>query len=440
MEAVITKKEKSEPLRVLFHSWHTLSHSYGIVAAFLLIHLYKNYGPDGKIKKNAIDIYVEEAPFFNPEWNNKKKWVYSEEYNNILKNLKVYNSEPIDIIYRQTYHYNINVTNENKNIPKCVFYTSEFAKLSETYFSLQKPTDLEPTKYNDYIKLFLDNFKNIYFTAPSEWSARGMISYLNNNETSPRNRIITHGVDTSIFKKLDDQTIRNQIRNRYNVKNTDILMINIGAMTTNKGILLILECLNILVNRQFKKEYKLMLKGSGELYKCKDFLNIYFDEFKKNGKMTSEEIDNLLENHIIFTDKTLSFERINDLFNACDLYISPYLAEGFGLTMLESLAAGLPVLVPKTGSTKEYIEAIYNNGGNEYITYVDSVVGINQDSLCQNVITVEDLLSVFNNTDFTVPKQNYLQMINYINKELSWDHVSTLLFEYLNEIVSDKLI
>lgn len=440
MEAVITKKEQSQPLRVLFHGWYTISHSYGICVAFLLIHLHKNYGPNGKIKKNAIDIYVEEAPFFNPEWNNKKKWVYSDEYNQILKNLKVYNGEQIDIIYRQTYPYNINVTNENKDIPKCVFYTSEFAKLNSSYFSLQKPTDLEPTKYNDYIKLFLDNFKNIYFTAPSEWSARGMIEYLNNNETSPRNRIITHGVDTSIFKKLVDPTIRNQIREKYNVKDTDILMINIGAMTTNKGILLLLECLNILVNRQLKKEYKLMLKGSGELYKCKDFLNIYFDEFKKNGKMTELEIDNLLENHIIFTDKTLSFERINDLFQACDVYVSPYLAEGYGLCMLESLASGTPVLVPKTGSTKEYIEAIYNNGGSEYITYVDSVVGMNQNGLCQNIITIENLLSVLNNTDFTAPKENYNQMVDYINKELSWDHVSTLLFEYLNEIVSDKLI
>jgi glycosyltransferase involved in cell wall biosynthesis len=444
MEAIIIKKE--QPLKILFRGWFQLGHSYAIINCFQIIHLYLNYGPDGKIKRNAIDIYIEEAPYFNPEWNNKKKWVYSEEYNNILKNLKVYNNESIDIMYSVTYPYNINVTNENKDIPKCVFYTSEFAKLAESYFSLQKPTDLEKSKYNDYIKLFLDNFKNIYFTAPSEWSARGMIEYLDNKETSPRNRIITHGVDTSIFKRHTNNLIRNQIREKYKVKQDEILMINIGAMTTNKGILLILECLNTLVHRMPKliegesprKIFKLMLKGSGELYKCKDFLNIYFDEFKKNGKMTSEEIDNLLENHIIFTDKTLSFDRINDLFNACDVYISPYLCEGFGLTMLESLASGTPVLVPRTGSTKEYIEAIYNNDGSEYITYVDSVVGMDQNGLCQNIITVDNLLSVLQNTDFKKEKKNYKQMIDYINKELSWDHVSTLLFDYLNFIVENN--
>jgi glycosyltransferase involved in cell wall biosynthesis len=269
-----------------------------------------------------------------------------------------------------------------------------------------------------------------------------MVEYLNNNETSPRNRIITHGVDTSIFKKHSNDAIRNQIREHYRVKENEFLMINIGAMTTNKGILLILDCLHILVNRQFNTKFKLMLKGSGDLYQCKTFLTMYFDEFKKNKDMTESEIDNLLANHIIFIDESLSFEHINDLYQASDVYISPFLAEGFNLTCLEALAAGLPVLVPTTGSTRDYIEAIYNNGGNEYITYVDSVVDMDQHGLCQNTITPENLLHVLNTTNFTArdKKRGYAQMIGYINKELSWDYASTLLFDYFNDIVGNKLM
>lgn len=423
------------PLKVLIRSWFSLSHSYAICCCFIVIHLYLNYGPNGKIKKNAIEIYIEEAPYFNPEWNNKKKWVYTEEYNNILKNLKVYNGEQIDVIYSMTYPYNINITNENKDIPKCIFYTSEFAKLTQEYFSLDKPVDLESNKYNDYIKLFINNFKNIYFTSPSIWSSKGIEEYLNTTEINTRNRTITHGVDTTIFKKHQTNTIRNKIREKYKIKQDDILMINIGAMTTNKGILLILEALNILVNRQFKKEYKLMLKGSGELYQCKTFLNTYFSDFKKNGVMTENEINNLLENHIIFTENTLSFQLVNDLYNSCDVYISPYLAEGFGLCHLEALSAGLQVIVPKTGSTKEYIEAIYNNNGNEYIHYIDSVIGMTKDGYCQNIISIDNLLSVLNNTNFKKEKRNYNKMIDYIDKDLSWNHVSTLLYDYLKFIV-----
>ncbi len=434
----IKKKEIPQiPLNVLFRGWTQIHHSYSLVNSFQLIHLYKNYGPNGKIKQNALNIYIEEAPYYNPDWNNKKKLVYSEEYNEILRNLKVYNGENIDLIYSITYPYNINVTEENKNIPKCVFYTSEFAYLTNEYFNFEKPPKIDRKDYDLYIQLFLKEFKNIYFTSPSVWSSRGMIRFLENVENSPRNRIITHGVDTSIFRK--NSFNRNSIRKQYKIKDTDILLINSGAMTTNKGILLIIELLNILVNKMGKTEFKLMLKGSGDLYKCKEFLESYFEQFKQNGKITESEIDNLLDNHIIFTDKTLSFERINDLYQACDLYISPYLAEGYNLTVLESLASGLPVLVPKTGSTKEYIEAIYNNGGSEYITYVDSSVGIDQNGLCQNIITIDNLVNTVLNIDFKKNKsdENRSKMIEYINKELSWDHVSTLLFDYFNYIVEN---
>ena len=422
---------------MLFYTWKNLQHSYGLVAAFQLIHLYKNYGPSGKIKKNAIDIYTKEAPYYNPEWNSKQKLVYSDEYNSILKNLKEWKDEVVDIIYRQTYPYNINVSNEDKDIPKCVFYTSEFAQLNNSYFLIEKPFEIKEDKYDEYISVFLKEFNNIYFTSPSEWSSRGMIKYLENKENSPRNRIITHGVDTSIFNK--NLSNRSEIRKMYNIKDTDILMINIGAMTTNKGILLILEVLNILVNKMNKLNYKLMLKGSGDLYKCQEFLEIYFEQFKNQDKMSQQDIDNLLANHIIFTNKTLSYNRINDLFNASDLYISPYLCEGFNLVSLECLSSGLSVLVPKTGSTKEYIEAIYKNGGDEYITYIDSEVVMDSNGMCQNRIELSNLLNtlLLNEHKFKLTKseEKYSEMISYIKKELSWDYVSVLLFDYFNFIL-----
>ena len=127
-----------------------------------------------------------------------------------------------------------------------------------------------------------------------------MVRYLDNRENHPRNRTITHGVDTSIFyRKNDLNKTRNEIRKMYNVKDSDILMINIGAMTTNKGILLILEALHNLVNKMKKTHFKLMLKGSGDLYMCQQFLESYFIQFKQRGIMSQEDIDNVY-NHIIF--------------------------------------------------------------------------------------------------------------------------------------------
>ena len=176
-----------------------------------------------------------------------------------------------------------------------------------------------------------------------------------------KNRIITHGVDGSIFKF--DVSNRMAIRKFYKVRDDDILLINIGAMTGNKGMLYILQILHCLVNRLRKLHYKLLLKGTGDLYQSKEMLESYFQHLKSNNVMTSDEMNLLLSDHIIFTDKTLSYSKINDLFNAADLYISPYLAEGFNLTSLEALSAGLPVMISSTGSTgtllKQYMEYRY---------------------------------------------------------------------------------
>jgi glycosyltransferase involved in cell wall biosynthesis len=318
-----------------------------------------------------------------------------------------------------------------------VFFTSEFAKLNSDYFTIQYPPNLQNKDKDNYIKSFLKEYSNIYFVCPSEWSHQGMDSYLTNKS---RNRIITHGVDTSIFKKVYET--RNTIRKRYNIKDSDILMLNIGAMTTNKGILLVFESLNILVNKMKKKEYKLMLKGSQDLYTCKEFLNQYFENFKNNSLMTIEEINNLLDNHIIFTDKTISYTTLNELFNACDLYISPYLAEGFNLVALESITSGLPILIPRTGSTKEFIQDIYNNYGKEYIHYVDSQVGSDSLGMCQNIISVNNIVDILLKKEYLAEKsnENYTKMINYIEKEYSWNKVGELLYKYLKFIVKGKSI
>jgi glycosyltransferase involved in cell wall biosynthesis len=440
---VVTKELEPIKIKILFETWKNLAHSYGCVSAFQLIHLYKNYGPEGKIKKNYIDFYTKEMPYYMNHWKNKQKLVYSEEYNNILKNFKEYKNEKIDLIYRQTYPYDITNT-ENKHVPKCIFYTSEFKEyLTADYFLLNQNQPKDDSSIKNYLKHFNNTF---YFTSPSIWSSKGLIKY---NVQEEHNRVITHGVDSSIFYKHNDNCLRRkEVRNLYKVLDNDILLISIGAMTKNKGIMLILELMNILVHRVKKTNYKLLLKGTGDLYQSKQFLEMYFEELIKNNIITEEEIANL-QNYIIFTDKTLSYSMINDLYNASDLYIAPYLAEGFGLTPLEALSSGLNILVPQTGSTKEYIEKISDNHGDNYIFKVNSNVITLSNGMCQNNINIQDLFNTIisfenklvnerRNTDkiqIQKNQDNYKNMKMFIEKELSWNKVSELLVNYFNDII-----
>ena len=393
-------------MKVLFQSWTQVQHSYGIVMCFILKHLQQNY-------KGKITIYIQEMPYFNPKWNDSKKNIYNKEYNDILSNLQVYNGEQIDLVWSQTFPYDITST----DIPKCVFYTSEFSKLDTSFFNISNVKMYDETFIKEYLKVN----DNVYFTSPSVWSSNGLKPYCE------RDQIITHGVDTNIFYKHSDDLVRNKIRRKYNIDKNDILMINIGAMTGNKGIILILESLHNLVNKMRRSEYKLLLKGSGDLYTSQHFLESDMNRLQ----CTDEELEKL-KKHIIFINDTLQFDRINDLYNASDIYISPYLCEGFNLTPLEALSSGLDVLVPQTGSTKEYIQEIYNNGGNNYIHYVKSHI-IETSMGFQNNINVNDIINVLLN--FKKENGGYHQMIEYIQDKLSWNAVSHLVFNYIFKIV-----
>lgn len=427
------KGEKQDKIRILFRGWFEIAHSYAICNCFQIIHLYKLYS-------DKIDFYVEEMPYFRQEWNNSKKLVYNQSYNDIIKNFKKWNGEKIDLIYSITYPYNITMDYNKISgevIPKCVFYTSEFATLDPNYFVCNKSLTSDKS-----IENYIQDNKKLYMTSPSLWSSLGMNKY---KLPDTRNRIITHGVDPEIFKF--DVTSRNNIRRFYNVKDSDILLINIGAMTKNKGIMLILLSLNYLVNRMGKKNYKLLLKGTGDLYQTKQFLEIYFEELQKSNSLSKDEMNNLLTNHIIFTDKTLSYEKINGLFNAADLYISPYLAEGFNLTSLESLAAGLPVMISSTGSTKEYIEDIYKNGGEKYIIYVESSVLEMENNMKCNKIGLDTVINTLLKNEEHIKNMKFLRNSNnitfyndmraFIVNNYSWNNVANLLFNYFNYIIDN---
>ena len=107
----------------------------------------------------------------------------SEEYNAIIRNLRKWNGEDVDLVYSITYPYNIDMTIINgHNIPKCVFYTSEFATLDSTFF-VQNPNLSSDESITKYVK---EN-KNLYMTSPSVWSSLGMVKY---GLPEEKNRII----------------------------------------------------------------------------------------------------------------------------------------------------------------------------------------------------------------------------------------------------------
>ena len=153
--------------------------------------------------------------------------------------------------------------------------------------------------------------------------------------------------------------------------------------------------------------------------------------------MTEFKFSKQLMDHIIFMGNTFTFSVCNELYNIVDIYVSPYMAEGFNLSPLEALTAGRRVVIPRTGSTEQYMKDIYNNGGSEFITYVNSVVVTNMGGQSYNHIEEADLISAILSVD-TQLELDPTVMIEYISKDYSWNRVADLLYEYFLYILEDQ--
>ena len=65
---------------------------------------------------------------------------------------------------------------------------------------------------------------------------------------------------------------------------------------------------------------------------------------------------NILEN-VRFSDQEASFKKLNILYNISDVVLNISQAEGFGLTTLEAMSAGVPIIATQTGGlTRQLID------------------------------------------------------------------------------------
>jgi glycosyltransferase involved in cell wall biosynthesis len=427
-------------LKILFEGWVRIPHSYAIVLCNQIIGLHNKYV---NIECPVIDMRIKEKEYYNKAWKPKDlDTIYRKEDAQILEDILNKSTDDFvpDVIYSITYPYNINVVTSN-SIPKCVFYTSEFAALNESYFS-GLPSDLS-IDMNNIQKHITDNLDKLFFTAPSKWSANGLEQL---KVPDSNNRVITHGVDLNTFYKNDDE--RRQYREKFGFTDNDFVILNMGAFTGNKGINTLFQLINVVANRlesNSKMKFKMVLKGIHELYNAEVLLNNYVNNELKTV-ITKTELDKLFNERILqFIPETLTFDEMRCMYNMCDLYISPYIAEGFNLTPLEALACGTRILISGTGSTEDYVTKIgahMSSCADKLVMTINSKV-ISMPSgpgMKMNQLDSVDLLrKVLEIEKYKINIYDYARLRKFLEENYSWEHVGTLLHDYLNTIVTSDL-
>ena len=188
--------------------------------------------------------------------------------------------------------------------------------------------DIYPSIQKDRTK-FLWNYKNKIFNAadftivtPSLWLKKCVEeSFLKNKDI----RLIYNGIDLENFKKTDKSEARKELMLPEDKK--------IVLFSANGGVK------NPFKGGEFVFQVFERLKNRSDIL----FLNI--------GGESGQKSKNWLD--LGYVRETQNMAK---LYSAADVYLFPTLAETFGMTIVEAMSCGLPVITFETGGVPEIVE------------------------------------------------------------------------------------
>lgn len=170
-------------------------------------------------------------------------------------------------------------------------------------------------------------------------------------------KILKNGVDLNKFKF--DSDIRNMMRNKYGIKDNELILGHVGRFTFEKNQIFLIDVLKDYISNFGNA--KLILVGDGtELNSVK-------------SKVNSLE----LENNVIFTG---SQENVNEYMDMFDVFLFPSLYEGLGIVGIEAQASGLPVIasiyIPKAINISKKVRFCNVNSVKQWSNEIDKLKNI----------------------------------------------------------------
>lgn len=164
-----------------------------------------------------------------------------------------------------------------------------------------------------------------------------------------KTNFVPHALPEDVFFKLPDHVIKSQRSNFLRTVPEDhfiLFWMNRNARRKRPSDLLY----------SFKMFLDNLEKAEGHR---KATLLLHTDPSDKNGPNLYSVINLLgLNNNVVFSNKKVDFGVINLLHNISDVCINISYAEGFGLSTLEAMQTGTPIIAPMTGGqTRQVINA-----------------------------------------------------------------------------------
>jgi UDP-glucose:(heptosyl)LPS alpha-1,3-glucosyltransferase len=158
------------------------------------------------------------------------------------------------------------------------------------------------------------------------------------NVDSSEVSVIHPGVDIEKFTKLDRQSCRYEARKHLGISTEEIVVIFVSMNFDIKGLDYLMMGLSEFKERHPKEKFKLLIIGKSN-----------------NGQYVSlaEKID--IQDNILYMG-AIPHDHIAKFYLAADIFSMPSRFDTFGLTVLEAMAASLPVIVSTNVGAKDIVK------------------------------------------------------------------------------------
>jgi len=145
-------------------------------------------------------------------------------------------------------------------------------------------------------------------------------------------RTIYNGIDIESFRP--EPSKREEARERFDVSGDERLLAAVGRLAREKGYDILIEGFRELLERH--DDLTLLIAGTGPL-----------------NESLRQTASKLIDDNKLLLPGYLS--DVRPVYWAADLFVHPALFEGFGLSIVEAMSAGLPVVATTSGGIPELV-------------------------------------------------------------------------------------
>lgn len=376
--------------RLLIEGWLSICHSYAVVNQWQLLALQN---------RSDVSTFFRQVPLYDRTWQSLAG-LFSPEQEACFTKLASADPATCDAVYRISFPYNFKEVTQKT----AVFITSEYKILI-------------PGQFSDYIDFTARiGSPEVKIVTPSNWSAEGFYRV---GCPSDQVLVVPHGVDTALFCKKTPE-VRQEMRQRMGLDG--FVFMHIGAMTKNKGIGSLLKGFAAVAAK--RPEAQLLLKGADNLYRSQQLLKEYLDDLTPAAYQ-------LVADRCRYIGNTISMQDLAAVYQAADAYVSPYLAEGFNMPVLEAMSSGLPVICTKGGSTDDFVQDDYGLRieSSRRTLRVDQAIGEMLQPDQEHL--VELMLRVMDDTDWR--NSSATKARQRVEQDFTWQRVTDQLLDKLFE-------